>query len=47
MDNYADIMAHYGHKLEVANYASRNAAIECVTCSQVLIDYEREGESNE
>ena len=43
MDSYADVMAHYGHNLEVANYANRNAAVECVTCSQVLIDYEREG----
>ena len=43
MDNYAEVMVHYGHKLEVANYANQNAAIECVTCSQVLLDYEREG----
>ena len=39
--NYAEIMAHYGHKLEVANYADRNASIECVDCSQVLIDYDK------
>ena len=41
MNNYVDIMEHFGHKLEVANYANRNAAIECVTCSQVLVDYEK------
>lgn len=41
MDNYADLMAHYGHSIVVANYANRNAAIECETCSQVLVDYEK------
>ena len=40
-NNYADLMRHLSHKLEVANYANRNAAIECVTCSEVLIDFEK------
>lgn len=41
VSNYADLMRHLSHKLEVANYANRNAAIECVTCSEVLIDFEK------
>jgi hypothetical protein len=41
MKDYADLMTHYGHSLEVANYGNVNAAIECVTCSEVLLDYER------
>jgi hypothetical protein len=47
MSNYADLMTHLGHKIEVANYANQNVSIECVTCSDVLLDYEKEGENNE
>jgi len=36
---YKGIMEHYGHDIEVANYADgTNVAIECVTCYTVLID---------
>ncbi len=43
MSDYADLMTHLGHKIEIANYADQNVSIECVTCSDVLLDYEREG----
>lgn len=46
--NYAELLAHKGHKLEVVTYGIENdlanVAIECLTCNEVLIDFEAEEE---
>jgi hypothetical protein len=46
MNSYNELVTHAGHTLEVAIYGGdANAAIECVDCSEVLLDYENtEGE---
>lgn len=42
--NYDDIARHFGHEIEVALYGKPavNAAIECMDCGQVLVDFDRE-----
>jgi hypothetical protein len=40
--NYTELMAHLGHQIELANYANENVAIECLECSEVLLDYDKE-----
>jgi hypothetical protein len=43
--NYADLRSHVGHEIVVATYdKDKNVAIECVTCFEVLLDYDNEGE---
>lgn len=40
--NYEKLVHHEGHKLEVAIYGLRldeNAAIECMECGEVLVDF--------
>lgn len=43
---FADLAEHTGHKIEVATYgpaeAPVNAAVECATCSVVLVDFDRD-----
>jgi hypothetical protein len=39
--DYARLVAHLGHQIEIANYADENVALECVDCSEVLIDYDK------
>jgi hypothetical protein len=40
--NYADLVAHEGHALAIYRYYTENVAIECKTCSEVLLDYDNE-----
>lgn len=40
---FDDIANHAGHRLEVGIYANQNAAVECVDCYQVLLDFDKEG----
>jgi len=40
--NYTELIAHLGHKIELADYANENVAIECLDCSEVLVDYDNE-----
>ena len=41
--NYGDLANHYGHYLDVAIYGDQeNIAIECVVCSEVLLDFDNE-----
>lgn len=42
--DYQQLNAHLGHKIEVANYADENVALECVDCSEVLVDYTKKKE---
>ena len=45
--NYDDLIVHKGHKIEVVTYGFEdsdvNVAIECEDCSEVLLDFDREG----
>lgn len=38
-------MRHVGHEVEIACYGDReapqNVAVECITCNEVLVDYDR------
>ena len=45
VQNYSDLIAHKGHKLNISTYSDENVAIECEDCFEVLLDYEREGEN--
>ena len=40
--NYAELNAHFGHKIVIANYAEENVAVECEDCFEVLIDFDSE-----
>jgi hypothetical protein len=42
VNSYNDLMAHFEHKIEIANYASQNVSIECYDCSEVLLDFDKE-----
>lgn len=44
-DTYEDISRHLGHNIEVAVYGEANAAVECVDCSEVLLDRDNEDKS--
>ncbi len=45
VSNYAELVEHRGHEIEVSAYGPpsgpTNVALECMTCSEVLLDYER------
>jgi hypothetical protein len=45
--SYSDVALHLGHNLEVAIYGNgidnpTNAAIECIDCYEVLMDFDKE-----
>jgi hypothetical protein len=44
VQNYADLISHRGHKLNIHTYYDENVAIECEDCYEVLLDYDKEGE---
>lgn len=38
-----EVATHIGHEVEVVSYANgQNVAIECVDCSEVIVDFEEE-----
>jgi hypothetical protein len=45
VSNFNDLKQHIGHKIVCVGYAEGpayvNVAIECETCNEVLLDYER------
>jgi hypothetical protein len=45
VDSYGELLAHVGHEIKCVTYGEpgdpQNVAIECETCSTVLIDYNR------
>lgn len=55
IEHYADgiifkkMLKHRGHKIECVTYGAtdENCAIECVTCNEVIIDYELDGSGEE
>ena len=38
--SYEDLRRHVGHEIVCVNYVGRNVAVECITCSEVLLDYD-------
>ena len=41
--NYDELSAHVGHSIECVKYGDGvNMALECVTCNEVLLDYDRD-----
>ena len=40
--NKTELAAHLGHDLQVSTYAEQNIALECVTCYEIILDYEEE-----
>jgi hypothetical protein len=42
VSSYEGIAAHVGHRIECVSYAGENAAIECLDCNEVLIDFDKE-----
>lgn len=44
--NYEDLKEHIGHKIVCVSYGKsiENVAIECETCNEVLLDYDKEPE---
>ena len=42
MSEFDRVLSHLGHKLEVAVYGdNENVAIECLTCMEVVVDYDQ------
>lgn len=41
VNTFNELASHVGHDLECVIYGGRNVAIECLTCSEVLTDYEK------
>ena len=40
--NYHELAKHIGHKIVCVSYGQReNVAIECMECSEVLLDFDR------
>lgn len=40
--SFEDLAAHVGHEVEIVTYGGDlNVAIECVECSEVLLDFDR------
>ena len=49
VQNFNDLHAHYAHDVVVAQYTDNTgnamgAAIECLDCNEVLLDYDKEEE---
>ena len=43
MSNFDRVLSHLGHEHEVAVYDdNENVAIECLTCMEVVVDYNQE-----
>ena len=52
VQTFDELVTHYGHSVVVARYTTivgtvQAVAIECEDCQEILIDYDKEGESNE
>lgn len=46
--SFETLRDHVGHKIKIALYGDQNVAIECVTCNEVLVDFDRyEDEEND
>lgn len=43
---FEDLLDHVGHEFECVTYGEEpvNVALECVTCGEVMIDFDKEEE---
>ena len=45
VNSYAELKRHVGHKIVCVKYGKdANVALECETCNDVLLDYDKEDE---
>lgn len=44
VNSYDQLLRHLGHEVSVTRYEEENVAIECFTCYEVLIDFDRESD---
>ena len=42
VSNFKELKKHIGHKIVCVIYGNENVAVECETCDEVLIDFDRE-----
>lgn len=43
VNNYKELLWHKGHKIVCITYGwDENVAIECETCNEVLLDFDKE-----
>ena len=46
VNSYQELLEHFGHEVEVCGYnvlsgKPENVALECMTCNEVLLDYDQ------
>jgi len=42
IDNYHSLKAHHGHDVEIVVYGDgENVALQCETCSEILMDFDK------
>lgn len=48
--SFAELVQHVGHKIECVTYGKDgvtwNAAVECLTCNEVIVDYDATDEES-
>jgi len=40
--DYATLIKHAGHEVDIATYADINVSLECIDCYEVIIDFDKE-----
>ena len=40
--NYKELKTHLGHKIVCISYGNDNISVECETCNEVILDYDKE-----
>ncbi len=40
--NFKEAKQHIGHKINCVMYGKQNVSIECETCNEILIDFDKE-----
>lgn len=40
--NHKELSRHIGHDIQCVDYAGENVAVECHTCHEIILDYDRE-----
>ena len=41
VNNYEELSRHIGHKIVCVGYGNQNVAIECETCNEILLDFDK------
>ena len=42
VSNFEELSKHVGHEIVCVSYGNENVSIECETCNEVLMDYDRD-----